>query len=56
LRKRPYDAALLGDGDEDARRDEAQIAVGPARQRLETDRLARPDIDDRLEIRLDLAV
>ena len=34
---------------------DAEIAVGPARQRLEADRAARPEIDDRLEMRLDLA-
>ena len=37
LRQRADDAALLGDRNEDARRHGAEIAVGPARQRLEAD-------------------
>lgn len=55
LRQRADDAPLLGDRDEDRRRDRAEITICPARQRLEADDATGPKIDDGLEMRLDLA-
>ena len=55
LRQRADDAALFGDRDEGGRRHDAKVAVGPPRQRLETDDTAILQVDDRLEMRLDLS-
>ncbi len=55
LGQRPDEAALLGDRDEHHRRHHAEVAVGPPGQRLEADDAPVPEVDDRLEMRLDLA-
>jgi hypothetical protein len=47
-------AAALGERDEDVGRDEAALAVDPARERFDTARAAAGHVDDRLVVELEL--
>ena len=53
LRERVDEAALLGERHEDGRRNEAEIGIVPARQRLEADDMIVGERDDRLEMHVD---
>src|SRR5690606_750515 len=55
LRKLAYNAAFLRNRNEHARRNGAEIWVGPTRQRLEADGTAVLQVHDLLEMWLDLS-
>ncbi len=51
--KRVDESALFRERHEDGRRDIAEVGVAPPRQRLETHRDGRSQIDDRLKVDID---